>query len=34
MKRGDLRDAPNREYREKTILLDGTHADPQAQVHP
>ena len=31
--RGGLRDAPNREYREKSILLDVTHADPQAQVH-
>ena len=28
-----LRDAPNREYRNKSFLLDVTHADPQAQVH-
>ena len=32
-RRGRLRDAPNREYREKYILLDVTHADPQAQIH-
>ena len=31
--RGSLRDAPNREYRDKSILRDVTHADPQAQVH-
>ena len=31
-KRG-LRDAPNGEYREKSILLAVTHADPQAQIH-
>ena len=30
---GGLRDAPNREYREKSILLDVTHTDPQAQIH-
>ena len=30
---GSLRDAPNREYRDKSILLDVTLADPQAQVH-
>ena len=29
---GGLRNAPKREYREKSILLDVTHADPQAQV--
>ena len=34
IRRGSLRDAPNREYRDKSILLDVTHADPQAQVHP
>ena len=33
IRRGSLRDAPNREYRDKSILLDVTHADPQAQVH-
>ena len=34
IRRGGLRDAPNREYRSKFILLDVTHADPQAaQVH-
>ena len=33
VRRGGLRDAPNREYREKSILLDVTHADPQAQIH-
>ena len=31
-KRG-LRDAPNRGYREKSILPDVTHVDPQAQIH-
>ena len=31
--RGGLRDAPNWEYRDKSILLNVTHADPQAQVH-
>ena len=31
--RGSLRDAPNREYRDKSILLHVSHADPQAQVH-
>ena len=30
---GSLRDAPNREYRDKSILLDVTHADSQAQVN-
>ena len=33
IRRGSLRDPPNREYRDKSILLDVTHADPQAQVH-
>ena len=33
VRRSGLRDAPNREYREKSILLDVTHADPHAQVH-
>ena len=33
IRRGSLGDAPNREYRDKSILLDVTHADPQAQVH-
>ena len=33
IRRGGLRDAPSREYREKSILLDVTHADTQAQVH-
>ena len=33
VRRGGLRDAPIREYREKPILLDVTHADPQAQIH-
>ena len=33
VRRGSLRDAPNREYREKSILLGVTHADPQAQIH-
>ena len=31
--KGCLREAPNREYRDKSILLDVTHAHPQAQVH-
>ena len=33
MRAGCLRDAPNREYREKSILLDVTNVSPQAQVH-
>ena len=33
VRRGGLRDAPNRGYRDKSILLDVTHADPQAQVY-
>ena len=33
VRRGGLRDGPFREYREKSIPLDVTHADPQAQIH-
>ena len=33
IRRGGLRDAPNREYRVKSILLNVTHAYLQAQVH-
>ena len=33
VRRGGLRDAPNRDYREKSILPSVTHADPQAQIH-
>ena len=33
IRRGSLRDAANRECRDKSIQLDVTHADPQAQVH-
>ena len=33
IRRGSLRDAPNREYRDKSVLLDVIHADPQTQVH-
>ena len=32
IRRGSLRDAPNKEYRDQSILLVVTHADPQAQV--
>ena len=32
-RRGSLRDAPNREYTNKSTLLDVAHADPQGQVH-
>ena len=32
-RRGGLWDAPNREYREKFILLDATCDDPEAQIH-
>ena len=32
VRRGGHTDAPIREYKEKSILLDVTHADPQAQV--
>ena len=28
-----LQDTPNREYRDKFILLDITHADAKTQVH-
>ena len=31
--RGGLRDATSSEYRNKAILVDVTHADPQARVH-
>ena len=30
---GGLRNAPNTEYREKSILLNVTRVDPQAQIH-
>ena len=30
IRRGSLRDALNREYRDKSTLLDVTHAEPQA----
>ena len=33
VRRGGLRDAPDLEYREKSILLGITHVGPQAQVH-
>ena len=33
VRRRSLRNAPNPEYRDKSILVDVTHADPQAQVH-
>ncbi|CAN0507989.1 unnamed protein product [Laminaria digitata] len=33
IRREGFRDAPNREFRDKSILLDVTHACPQAQVH-
>ena len=33
IRRRGLRDAPDREYGYKSILLDVTHADPQVQVH-
>ena len=32
-RRGSLRDGPKREYRETPLLLNVTHADPQAQKH-
>ena len=32
VRRGGLRDAPNREYREKPILLEVTHVDLQASA--
>ena len=31
--RGGIPDAPHREHRNKSILLDTTHADPPAPVH-
>ena len=33
IRRGGLRNAPNPEYRDESILVDVAHADPQAQVH-
>ena len=33
VRRGGLRNAPNPENRDKSIRVDVTHADPQAQVH-
>ena len=33
IRRRSLRDALNREYRDKSILLDVTHAHSQAQIH-
>ena len=33
VRRGGLRNAPNTECRDKSILVEVTHADPQAQVH-
>ena len=33
IERGGLRDVTSSEYRNKAILLDVTHADPQARVH-
>ena len=33
IERGGLRDATSSEYRNKAILVDVTHADPQARVH-
>ena len=33
VRRGGLRDAPDREYREVSILLGVIHADPQAHIH-
>ena len=33
VRRGGIRDAPIGEYGKKSILLDVTHADPQAQIH-
>ena len=33
VRRGDPRDAPNTAYREKFILLDVTHTDPNAQIY-
>ena len=33
IERGGLRDATSSEYRNKAILVDVTHADPQARAH-
>ena len=33
IERGGLRDATSSVYRNKAILLDVMHADPQARVH-
>ena len=33
VRRGGLRDAPNGEFGEKSILLDVTRADPRVQIH-
>lgn len=33
VRKGGLRDSPNREHRKKSILLDVTLADPQAQAY-
>ena len=33
VRRGGLRSTPNLENRDRSILVDVTHADPQAQVH-
>ena len=33
VRRGGLPDSPNREYRDKSIVLDVTISDPQAHVH-
>ena len=33
VRRGRLRNVPNPEHRDKSILVNVTHADPQAQVH-
>ena len=33
IRKGRLRDGPNGEFREKSILLNVTHADQQQQVH-
>ena len=33
VRRGGLRDAHNRGYRDKSVLPHVTHADPQAQIH-
>ena len=33
VRRGGFRNPPNREYREKSMLLVVAHVDPQAQIH-